>query len=103
MARSAQASAKMRPPDMLCSPKRCEILSGERSQSARADLLDAAAAGDAAVLRRARIARGRPALVVVDERAGLRAIDLEALSHRVRAIVIALDQRRAAQGGAPLD
>ena len=87
---------------VACSPRalRAEPVGGEFYQVSAAstrlrDLVDRADAGDLAVLRRLRIARGGPVPVVVDQRPRLRAIDLEALPHRLLAVVVALDQRLA--------
>src|SRR5207248_2142513 len=77
------------------SPKRARILSGERGEDAPLDLLDRALARDPAKARRAGLAARGPATVVVDERARLRAIHIEALLHRLLAVVVALDQRLA--------
>src|SRR5690242_18340823 len=95
MARSAHTSAKMRPPDMFFSPKRGRILSGQRSESAPGDLVHRPEAGDPAVPGRPLGPRGGPLAVVVDERPGLRAIDLEALAHGLLAVVVALHQHLA--------
>src|SRR5687767_5076773 len=73
---------------MLCSPERTKILSGQRGESPRADLFERAEAGNAPILHRL-------LLIVRDERAGLTAIDLEALAHRVLAVVVALHERLA--------
>src|SRR4051812_12562405 len=101
MATSAQESANARPPDIVFSPERRRILSGQgsrslflqRSEDALLDLFNAPCAGDPAAARRLRIAGRRPLCVIIDERTGLRAIDLEALAHRFLAVVIAQDQR----------
>src|SRR6266571_3121778 len=103
MARAAQASANRSPAIMLFSPGKRRILSGQRSKSARLDLFERADAGDAAVLRRARVTARGPATVVLDERLRLRAVHLEALLHRLFAVVVALDQRLAALVVPPFD
>src|SRR5689334_22234716 len=96
MARIAQTSAKTSPLVIVkCSPKRARILSGECGEDAPLNLCHWAQARDLAIARRARRAACRPAPVVVDERARLRAIHLEALSHRLLAIIVALDERLA--------
>src|SRR5687768_11641737 len=92
---SAQASAKTSPAAMNFSPERGPILSGQRGKSARGDVLDRADARDPAVLRRPRIAGGGPVAVVVHQRPRLRAVDLEALLHRLLAVVLALHERLA--------
>src|ERR687887_59602 len=95
IARNAHASANVRPAVMLFSPERGRILSGERGEHAPLDLLDRAEPGDTAIARRAGLAARGPAPVVVDERARLRAIDFQPLSHRFLAVVVALNQRLA--------
>src|SRR5688500_10477650 len=102
MARTAQASAKTRPLFMFypLSPsggtfKRGRILSGQRGQGARGDVLDAPGAGDLAVLRRGRVPGSRPLAVVADQRPGLRPVHLQALPDRLLAVVVALHQRLA--------
>src|SRR4051812_27593394 len=98
IARSAHTSAKVRPPVavMFYPPKRARILSGQCGEGARGDFLDRAAAGDLPVLR------AELALVVVDQRPRLGAVDLEALAHRVLAVVVALHQRLAGEVVAPV-
>src|SRR5947208_14813507 len=96
MARIAQPSAKLSPAVIVKgSPKRGRILSGQRSRHAALDLVDPADTRDSAKARRARITRCRPAAVVIDERARLRAVHLETLPHRLLAVVVALHQRLA--------
>src|SRR2546423_1275257 len=96
MARTAHASAKTRPLCILFAPlESARILSGQCSENPGADFIYRSGAGDLAVLRRLRIARGRPLAVVIDERPRLLAVDLETLSHRVLAVVVALHQRLA--------
>src|SRR5690242_12812750 len=96
IARIAQTSAKTSPLVIVrCSPKRARILSGERGEHAPLDLLHGAHARDFAIARRAGRAARRPAPIVVDERARLRAVYLEALLHRLLAIIVALDERLA--------
>src|SRR3954466_12532168 len=106
MARSAHNSANRSPPLILLSPKLFfpkgvefyqvsseeapRTSSGKRLESAPADLGDRALAGDLAILRRARVARGGPPSVVIDERARLRPVDLEPLLHRFLFVVVAL-------------
>src|SRR2546421_12595744 len=80
---------------MLFSPERGRILSAKRGESALLDLLDRTEAGDLAVLRRLCIARRCPARVVTDERARLPAVYLEAIAHRLLAVVVALHERLA--------
>src|SRR5260221_2813177 len=89
MARSAQTSAKTRPPFMFFSPKRGRILSGQGVESALGHVVEAADAGDLAVLH--------PVLpaVVVDQRLRLLAVNLEALPYRRLLVVVALHQRFA--------
>src|SRR5688572_28470899 len=100
MASSAQASAKLSPPVIYCSPcffslKRARILSGQRCEGACPDGFHRAEPGDFAVPGRARVARSSPLAVVVDERARLRAINLEPLALGFFAIVFPLDERLA--------
>src|SRR5260221_14360558 len=95
MARTAQASANDNPPVIIFSPKRGRILSGQRSDSLPGDVLHRAFAGDFPILRGALVPRGRPLAVVVDQRPGLRPVDLEALLHRLLAVVVAQHQRLA--------
>src|SRR5260221_1426981 len=89
MARSAQTSAKTRPPFMFFSPKRGRILSGQGFESALHHVVEAADAGDLAVLH--------PVLpaVVVDERLRLRAVNGEALPYGRLLVDVALHQRFA--------
>src|SRR5438067_7678929 len=96
MARSAQPSAKLSPAVIVeGSPKRGRILSDQRSRHAALDLVERADTRDSAKARRARIARCGPGAVVIDERARLRAVHLEAPPHRLFAIVVALHERLA--------
>src|SRR5678815_4878481 len=64
----------------------------ERGAAHRVDVLQAV---DRAIPRRARVAGVGPALVIRDERLGLRVIDREALLHGVLAVVVALHERLA--------
>src|SRR5258706_14218299 len=93
MARTAQASANDNPPVIIFSPKRGRILSGQRSDSLPGDVLHRAFAGDFPILRGALVPRGRPLAVVIDQRPGLRPVDLEALLHRLLAVVVAQHKR----------
>src|SRR2546423_15702879 len=96
MARIAQPSAKLSPAVIVeGSPKRGRILSGQRSRQAALDLVERADTRDSPKARCAPIPRCRPAAVVIDERARLRAVHLETLPHRLLAIVVALHQRLA--------
>src|SRR5260221_6664854 len=90
MARSAQTSAKTRPPFMFFSPKRGRILSGQGDETALGHVVEAADAGDLAVLH--------PVLpaVVVDQRLRLLTANLEALPYRRLLVVVALHQLVAA-------
>src|SRR5258707_14485970 len=80
---------------MLFSPERGRILSAKRGEGALLDLFDWAEPGDPAVLRRLRLARRAPARVVADQRARLLAVHLEAIAHRLLAVVVTLHQRLA--------
>src|SRR5690606_3234457 len=68
---------------------------GERLERAIGDLLDAAHAADGAVFRRGGGLGTGPLAVVVHQRAGLRAVDLQALLDGLFLVVVALDQRLA--------
>src|SRR5258707_8237035 len=102
MARSAQSSAKSRPPVMWFSPERGRILSGQRSEGPALDLFHRSRSGDPAVLRRALVARCRPLAIGLDQRPGLRAVNLEALPHCFLAIFVALHERLAGNVVPPL-
>src|SRR3972149_2899087 len=99
---SAQASAKTRPADMLGLPGKGEILSGQRGQGARLDLLHRAEAREPAPARRSGLARGGPARVVLDQRPRLGAVPLEPLAHGLLLVVVALHQRLAGRVAAAL-
>src|SRR6478609_8380187 len=111
MARSAQASAKIRPPDILLPPEkfgftydsRGRILSGQRSESAPGDLFDRAEPRDLAIFGRPRIPGRGQLAVVVDEGPSLRAVNLEALADGFLAVVVALHQHLAGRVVAPVD
>src|SRR3989475_12827648 len=103
MAASAQPSANRSPRTCLSPLERTKILSGQRGESARPDLVHRAAAGNLAVLRRARIAGSGPFAVVVHQRPRLRPVYVEPLAHRVLAIVVALVQRLSGLVVAALD
>src|SRR5882672_7147898 len=66
-------------------------------ESARADLVDRALAGNLAVARRTRVALRGPLRIVVDQGPGLLLVDLEAPSHGLLLVVFALHQRLARQ------
>src|SRR4026209_2624243 len=94
MARTAHASANTRPLCILFSPLvRPGILSGQCRDNPIANLVHRTLARDPVVLRSRCIARGGPLSVVVDQRPRLSAVDLEALSDRVLAVVVALHKR----------
>src|SRR6185437_9858948 len=65
----------------------------ERGENPVADFFHRSHAVDAMVVRRARVARGGPRAVVLDERLGLAMIDREAIAHRRFLVVLALAER----------
>src|SRR5690242_1442965 len=82
----------------LCGPL-CPLcfrsLLAKRGENPVAHLLHRPEPVDPMVLRRARIARGGPLAVVLDERLGLAMIDREAIPHRLLLVVLALRERLA--------
>mmetsp|Transcript_6315 Transcript_6315/g.25625 ORF Transcript_6315/g.25625 Transcript_6315/m.25625 type:complete len:609 (+) Transcript_6315:468-2294(+) len=75
-----------------CSSRRCDGSAGQGSQGALRDVVHRPQALDAPVLGRIGVATGGPLRVVIDQRARLRGIDVEALADRGFLVIGALDQ-----------